>query len=43
LELKEARVAYDQAQLNGYAAVYDYLDAYFDWEQASSTPGKGVQ
>ncbi len=35
LELKEARVAYDQAQLNSYAAVYDYLDAYFDWEQAS--------
>jgi outer membrane protein TolC len=35
LELKEARVAYDQAQLNGYAAVYDYLDAYFDWEQAA--------
>ncbi|MCX6584093.1 MAG: TolC family protein [Candidatus Aminicenantes bacterium] len=35
LELKEARVAYDQAQLNGYAAVYDYLDAYFDWQQAA--------
>jgi len=35
LELKEARVAYDQAQLNGYAAAYDYLDAYFDWELAS--------
>jgi outer membrane protein len=34
LELKEARVAYDQAQLNSYAAVYDYLDAYFDWEQS---------
>jgi outer membrane protein len=34
LELKDARVLYDQAQLNVYAAAYDYLDAYFDWEQA---------
>ena len=34
LELKDARMAYDQARLNSYAAVYDYLDAYFDWQQA---------
>jgi len=35
LELKEARAAYDQARLNGYAASYDYLDAYFDWRLAT--------
>lgn len=34
LELKDARMVYDQARLNNYAAVYDYLDAYFDWQQA---------
>lgn len=34
LELKDARVVFDQAMLNRYAAVYDYLDAYFDWELA---------
>jgi len=33
LELKDARVIYDQAILNSYAAAYDYLDAYFDWQQ----------
>lgn len=35
LELKDTRVLYDQATLNCYASIYDYLDAYFDWEQAS--------
>ncbi len=35
LELKDTRVLYDQAMLNYYAAVYDYLDAYFDWQQAT--------
>lgn len=35
LQLKDARVGYDQAQLNYYAAIYDYLDAYFDWELAT--------
>jgi outer membrane protein len=35
LELKDARVFYDQAALNLYASQYDYLDAYFDWQQAS--------
>lgn len=34
LELKDARIFFDQAMLNYYAAVYDYLDAYFDWEVA---------
>ncbi|MCP4216168.1 MAG: TolC family protein [bacterium] len=34
LELKDARLIYDQAQLSGYAAAYDYLDAYFDWREA---------
>jgi len=37
LELKDARVIYDQATLNGYASTYDYLDAYFDWEQATGS------
>ncbi|MFC2155553.1 TolC family protein [Acidobacteriota bacterium] len=35
LELKDVRVLYDQATLNCYASVYDYLDAYFDWEQTT--------
>lgn len=34
LELKDARLIYDQAQLNGFAAAYDYLTAFFDWKQA---------
>ncbi len=35
LELKYTRIFNDQANLNYYKAVYDYLDAYFDWEQAT--------
>jgi outer membrane protein len=35
LELKDARLLYDQAILNYYTAVYDYLAAYFDWELAT--------
>ena len=35
LELKDIRVLYDQATLNCYASVCDYLSAYFDWEQAT--------
>jgi outer membrane protein len=38
LELKDARLIYDQAHLNSYAAAYDYLAAYFDWQEAV---GKG--
>lgn len=34
LELKDSRLSYDQAQLNSYAAAYDYLEAYFDWQEA---------
>jgi outer membrane protein len=34
LELKDARLGYDQAQLNYYASVYEYLESYFDWELA---------
>ena len=34
LELKDARVGFDQAQLNYYAATFGYLSAYFDWERA---------
>ena len=37
LELKDARVVYDQARLNVYASAYDYLDAYFDWQQAAGS------
>jgi outer membrane protein len=34
LELKDARLASDQAQLTYFASVYEYLSAYFDWERA---------
>ena len=34
LELKDARLGYDQAKLNYFAAVYEHLEAYFDWELA---------
>ena len=34
LQLKDARLGYDQAKLNYYAAVYEHLEAYFDWELA---------
>lgn len=34
LELKDARVAFDGAQLTYYAAIYEYLSACFDWEKA---------
>jgi len=35
LELKDARIGFDQAQLNFYAASYDYLAAYFDYEKTT--------
>ena len=35
LELKDSRVFLDQAQLNFYKAIYDFLDAYFDWEKST--------
>jgi outer membrane protein TolC len=35
LELKDVRLAYDQAKLNMIMAVYDYLEACFDWELAT--------
>ncbi len=35
LELKDSRVLLDQAQLEYYASVFDYLTATFDWEQAT--------
>jgi outer membrane protein TolC len=41
LELKDARMVYDQARLNSYAAVYDYLDAYFDWQQSVGSESVG--
>jgi outer membrane protein len=34
LELKDARVVFDQAQLTHYVAIFEYLSAYFDWEKA---------
>ena len=34
LELKDARLGFDQAKLNYYAAVYEHLEAFFDWELA---------
>ena len=35
LELKDARVLFDQTKLGYYAAIFDYLSAYYDWEQAT--------
>ena len=35
VELKDSRVSLDRAKLNYYAAIYDYLNAYFDWEQST--------
>ena len=37
LEFRESRVDLDRAQLNFYIAIYDYLEAYFDWQQATGT------
>jgi outer membrane protein TolC len=35
LELRESRIDLDRAQVNFYEAIYDYLDAYFDWQLAN--------
>ena len=35
LELKDARLDLDEASLNRYLAIYDYLAAYFEWERAT--------
>ena len=35
VELKSIRVALDLAQVNYYSSIYDYLVAYFDWEEAT--------
>lgn len=32
LELKDSRIYCDRAKVNFYAAIYDYLEAMFDWE-----------
>jgi len=42
LELKDARLFNDRAQLNFYKAIYDYLAAYFDWELATGNVIKGA-
>lgn len=34
LDLKDALLNLDGAQLNYYKAIYDYLEAYFKWQQA---------
>lgn len=34
LELKDSRVVLDKAEVYFYSAIYEYLDAYFDWEKA---------
>lgn len=34
LELKDARIMFDQSKLNRAAAAYDYLAAYYDWKLA---------
>lgn len=37
LDLKDARVSLDQAQLNYYSSIYQYLEAYFDYQRATGT------
>ncbi len=40
LELKDARVGYDQALMNKYAAAFDYLRAHFQWQMATGRINK---
>jgi len=40
LDLRDTRVYLDQAALNYYMAVFDYLNAYFDWQQAAGQKGE---
>lgn len=44
LQLKDARISFDQSMINYYAAVYDFMEAYFDWElatgKADHSPGR---
>jgi outer membrane protein len=35
LQLKDARASFDGAQINHYAAVFDYLASYYEWERIS--------
>jgi len=34
LDLKDARLSLSGAQLNYYSAIFDYLNSYFQWQQA---------
>ncbi|OQY32901.1 MAG: hypothetical protein B6241_09580 [Spirochaetaceae bacterium 4572_59] len=40
LDMKDARLNLSSALLNFYAASYDYLDAYFQWQQATGEGDK---
>lgn len=40
LQLKDARFAQDQAQISYYMAIYDYLDAIFDYKLATGEVDK---
>jgi outer membrane protein TolC len=42
LELKDARVSQEEAQLNYYSAIYDYLDAYFSWQLSVGEGAAGL-
>jgi outer membrane protein TolC len=35
LEFRESRIDLDRAQVNFYIAIFDYLEAYFDWQLAN--------
>lgn len=35
LELKDTQIVLDQTQVGYYSAIYEYLDAYFDWEKTT--------
>lgn len=40
LELKDSRLMLDQTEVAYYSAIYEYLDAYFDWEKATGRAGQ---
>ncbi len=42
LELKDARLGLDEARLNRYLAIYDYMVARFEWDMATGAVGLAV-
>ncbi len=42
LELKDARLSLEMAEISHISAVYEYLAAYFDWEKATGNVNKNL-